>query len=156
MISFLGQRYQIQVQAAADISSTTIVGNILQLRMVGEATVDAIEKQIKAWYRAEASVVFAERLALAYEQVKHLGIPPVQSWNIRKMKTRWGSCRRSGKITLNKTLIKLPLPIIDYVIIHELCHLKEFNHGKGFYQLMSQALPDWYERREALFKYALG
>jgi hypothetical protein len=52
-------------------------------------------------------------------------------------------------------LIKLPLDIIDYVIVHELCHLKEFNHGPGFYALMDQAMSDWQIRREVLKQFIL-
>ena len=57
------------------------------------------------------------------------------------MKSRWGSCGRSGRITLNVELIKLDPKYTDYVILHELCHLKEMNHGKGFYELLGRCVP---------------
>jgi len=59
------------------------------------------------------------------------------------MKRRWGSCRRNGKITLNLALMKYPLECIDAVIVHELCHLLEFNHSPRFYRLMTRAMPQW-------------
>jgi len=53
-------------------------------------------------------------------------------------------------ITLNPRLVQTPTSCIDYVLIHELCHLKEHNHGKYYYQLLDQTLPDWRERRQKL------
>ena len=59
------------------------------------------------------------------------------------MKTQWGSCSPSGAILLNPHLIKTPTRCIDYVILHELCHLKEHNHSRAFYRLITHAMPDW-------------
>jgi predicted metal-dependent hydrolase len=66
------------------------------------------------------------------------------------MKTRWGSCGHSGRILLNPRLVQTPLSCIDYVILHELCHLKEHNHSKEYYQLLDQVLPTWRDRRQKL------
>ena len=66
------------------------------------------------------------------------------------MKARWGSCARSGAITLNLRLMQAPLALLDYVIVHELCHLWEMNHGPAFYARLDQALPGWRAQRAAL------
>lgn len=66
------------------------------------------------------------------------------------MKTRWGSCSRAGVIRLNLRLIQAPRACIDYVIIHELCHLQEHNHSKRYYALLDRALPEWRELRQKL------
>jgi predicted metal-dependent hydrolase len=66
------------------------------------------------------------------------------------MKARWGSCGAVGHIILNLRLIHMPIELIDYVVIHELCHLKEHNHSPRYYALLDRALPDWRERRAAL------
>ena len=58
------------------------------------------------------------------------------------MRSRRGSCTAQGKITLNLKLVMVPRQMIDYVIVHELCHLVEHNHGKGFYELLSRVLPE--------------
>ena len=78
-----------------------------------------------------------------------LGLPAPQL-RVRKMRSRWGSCSRSAVITLNLELIRMPLPCIDYVITHELCHLVEFNHGPRFYALQARFIPDWKERKRLL------
>ena len=66
------------------------------------------------------------------------------------MKKRWGSCSKQGAIILNTELIKAPSHCIDYVILHEMCHLKYFNHGKAFYNLLVKIMPDWEKRKKRL------
>jgi hypothetical protein len=62
---------------------------------------------------------------------------------VRSMKRRWGSCSNKGKITLSSELVKLEERFIEYVILHELCHLKHHNHGPEYYRLLATLLPDW-------------
>ena len=66
------------------------------------------------------------------------------------MKSRWGSCSAAGRITLNLRLIQIPKHLIDYVILHEFCHLQVNNHSPAFFALLDRVLPDWRERRQAL------
>jgi predicted metal-dependent hydrolase len=66
------------------------------------------------------------------------------------MRARWGSCNTKGLITLNQKLIHLDPKLIDYVIMHELCHLVEHNHSKRFYSLLAVMMPDWNDRRQRL------
>jgi hypothetical protein len=105
---------------------------------------------VRAWYKRQAQRIFAERLAFCLPKASALGIPAPQRLTLREMKTRWGSCSGSGRITLNVRLIQVETHLIDYVIFHELCHLKELNHSKRFYALMARILPDWEEKRHAL------
>ena len=70
--------------------------------------------------------------------------------HIRSMEKRWGSCTPNGKIILNPELIKAPKGSIEYVIIHELCHLVHHNHTKSFYDLQEFMMPDWKKWKEKL------
>ena len=72
------------------------------------------------------------------------------------MAKRWGSCTPEGKILLNLKLIQVPKGLIDYVVMHELCHLKEHHHGAAFYNLLGRAMPDWQERRQRLNETDVG
>lgn len=108
-----------------------------------------LARQLEGWYREQAQLVFGERLPACCTLFPQLAAPP--PLRLRKMRRRWGSCSRRGVVTLNTELVKLPPLLVDYVIVHELCHLFEFNHGPRFYRLMEQALPDW-KQREALLK----
>jgi predicted metal-dependent hydrolase len=69
---------------------------------------------------------------------------------IRDMKTRWGSLSKGGILTLNIKLIAAPKECIEYVVVHELCHLKYPNHDKKFYRLLETRLPDWEKRKQKL------
>ena len=71
------------------------------------------------------------------------------------MKSRWGSCTGEGRITLYLHLLRAPEACIDDVVVHELCHLVEHNHGKGFYALMDRVMPDWRQRLEQLNQVAI-
>ena len=100
------------------------------------------------WYRHEAGRLIAgkventgERLGLAYRRIA-----------LKEMRTRWGSCSVKGNLNFNWKLILMPEPVIDYVVVHELTHLKEMNHGKKFWALVEKECPDWRERRKWLTK----
>lgn len=103
---------------------------------------ERIEARIQRWYRSEAQQLFDERHTHWREQMAAMNLPD-SFIEIRTMKRRWGSCRRNGKITLNLALMKYPLECIDAVIVHELCHLLEFNHSRRFYAHMTRAMPQW-------------
>ena len=70
--------------------------------------------------------------------------------NIRDQKTRWGSCSRQGNMNFNFRLYYLQAELRDYVIVHELCHLKEFNHSPRFWKLVAETIPDFKELRKRL------
>lgn len=70
--------------------------------------------------------------------------------NIRNQKTRWGSCSKKGHLNFNYKIALLPARLADYIIIHELCHLGEFNHSPNFWNLVAQTAPDYSEIRREL------
>ncbi len=74
---------------------------------------------------------------------------------IRDQRSRWGSCSKKGNLNFNYRLLFLPLPLVDLVIVHELCHLKEFNHSSAFWALVEQTIPDLALRRNALRHHAV-
>ena len=101
------------------------------------------------WYRARAKEIFPERLEIMSDIIEEK-IPEVNLY-IRKMKTRWGVCNRKlDKVTLNLELIKKDVKLIDYVIIHELCHFTHPNHSKKFWDLVGKYLPNYKELRKKL------
>jgi predicted metal-dependent hydrolase len=74
---------------------------------------------------------------------------------VRNQKTRWGSCSKKGNLNFNYRLVVIPPRLADYVIVHELCHLKEFNHGKAFWKLVAEMFPDHADARAQLRKISL-
>lgn len=70
--------------------------------------------------------------------------------NIRSQKTRWGSCSSKGNLNFNYKILFLPEKIADYIVVHELCHLKEFNHSRKFWELVAKTFPEYKELRKRL------
>jgi len=110
---------------------------------------------ISRWYVHKAKEILNLRLNENLEKFKEYSFKP-SGLTIRQLKSRWGSCSSKGRITLNSELIKLDTRIIDYVIIHELCHLKFHNHGQDFHILMGALVPDYKSIRRELRKYIPG
>ena len=101
------------------------------------------------WYRSRAAERFALELDAWRRELPWLhGRMP--AWRHRFMRSQWGSCSRMGRISLNTHLVKTPKRLIEYVVLHELCHLRHYDHGHRFYGLMSRYMPDWQERRAEL------
>jgi len=105
-----------------------------------------LESALEQWYRAEAARLIKER---ADALSSHIGIS-YKRIVIRGQKTRWGSCSRKKNLSFNWKLIMAPSPVLDYVIIHELTHLKEMNHSKKFWELVAQHCPEWREHKKWL------
>jgi len=105
-----------------------------------------LEPTLERWYRAEAAKLIndiARRLS-SQIHVKYRRIV------IRGQKTRWGSCSRRENLNFNWKLIMAPQPVVEYVVIHELLHLKEMNHSRKFWELVASYCPDWREHKKWL------
>lgn len=86
---------------------------------------------------------FRDRIAVVAGQLPWPQVVP--DFQMKEMSTRWGSCAAGGTITLNPFLVRAPRECIDYVIAHELCHLREHNHSPEFFRLLTRAMPNWQE-----------
>ena len=73
--------------------------------------------------------------------------------SIKNAKTRWGSCSQKGNLNFNYKIVFLPPALVDYLIVHELCHLKEFNHSPAFWQLVAQTIHNYLRFRQKLKKF---
>jgi hypothetical protein len=110
---------------------------------------EVLKRQLEIWYKQKASVVFTDLFEEVFPKFKRYKIStPVLS--IRNMSKRWGSCTPAGRIILNSELIKAPKGCIEYVIIHELCHLIHYNHSNKFKILLYKMSPDWLKWKDRL------
>lgn len=146
---YLGRQIRLKVEAGA-LTRVTLSREFLTVTTPTPHDSDEIGELVRGWYLRRAKRVFAERFAACLPRAEALGIPMPEKFAIRQMKNRWGSCSGSGRVTLNLRLIQVDTDLIDYVILHELCHLKELNHSKHFYALMTRILPDWKDKRHTL------
>jgi predicted metal-dependent hydrolase len=100
------------------------------------------KKVLNEWYRERAKIKFAEIAEPIIQKFKKYKVEPKIIF-LQEMPSRWGSCTPKGKIILNPELIKAPKACIEYVIIHELCHLVHKNHSEKFFNLQNKEMPDW-------------
>ena len=86
------------------------------------------------------------------EEAPEIGVEPVRV-QIRDQRSRWGSCSTRGTLSFNWRLVLAPFDVLDYVVVHELCHLREPNHSRRFWKLVEQRRPDWRAQRDWLHEH---
>jgi predicted metal-dependent hydrolase len=150
---YLGRQYRLKV-AQGSRQPAKLIGRFLKVRVENKNDTRSIKKAVDAWYRKRAHETLGRYVEKCYTIAARHGVPePILM--IRTMRRRWGSCSPKGRITLNLNLVKSAVHCIEYVIMHELCHLKYHNHSKSFYSLLTRCQPDWRNRKEILDKVAI-
>lgn len=145
---YLGKQYQLKViRDDLKPEGVKLLRGKLEVNSLN-GTVESIQSHLHNWYRLRAKAIFEVRLKQILEQALWVEIKP--DVRLMTMRTQWGNCSPSGLLTLNPHLVKAPTICIDYVILHELCHLVEHNHSDRFYQLLGQVMPDWEVVKERL------
>jgi predicted metal-dependent hydrolase len=143
---YLGRRYLLKICKGKDCHVKLSRGQF-QIQ-TDSVTLKHIKRLLWAWYREHATHVFQKRLEEIYANLHWVKEAP--KWKLLAMKKQWGSCSPKGIVSLNPHLVKAPRECVDYVILHELCHLKEHNHSPKFYKLLDQNMPDWKARKVKL------
>lgn len=142
---YLGKQYRIKI-SSGDKAEVKLKGGYINIYTIAPRNQEIVESLLNAWLLSHAQAQFKVRLQNCWEKLKTLDLP-FPELQIRKMSKRWGSCTPQGKIYLNSELIKAPSHCIEYVITHELCHLKHKNHSKDFFMLLNRVMPDWEKRK---------
>lgn len=109
-------------------------------------------KMQEHWLKQEARRIIEERIALVNNNRRFI----VKKIFIRSQKTKWGNCSSNKNISFNWRLVKAPLDVIDYLVVHELVHLEEMNHSKNYWHKVSQLCPAYKEANLWLKKYGIG
>ena len=147
---YLGRQYRLKVEQGSR-QPAKLAGRFLWVWVEDKKNSQSVGKAVDSWYRKRAHDTLGRYMEKSYAIASRHGVPePVLL--IRTMRRRWGSCSPKGRITLNLNLVKAPVHCIEYVIMHELCHLKYHNHSKSFYSLLTRCQPDWRKRKEELDK----
>ncbi|HUH34945.1 MAG TPA: SprT family zinc-dependent metalloprotease [Moheibacter sp.] len=137
---YLGRQYKLQVED--NVHHKTGVSFSKGLLVVNAKNEADVEKQLRKFYSNRASIIFneiLEKILEEFSQFKNYEI----SLKHRFLTKRWGSCSTNGNILLNTELIKASKSCIEYVLLHELCHLKHANHSKAFYSMLNGLMPEW-------------
>ncbi len=150
---YLGRQFRLKVNASNQ-DSVKLIGQFFQVNTADTQNRERVKELMLSWTRQHAIVLISKRAAFYMARVQRLcDKEPVILF--RRMEKRWGSCTPKGVITFNTELVKAPVHCIDYVVLHELCHLVEEGHTPRFYQLLDQLMPDWRRRKERLEKVVL-
>ena len=118
----------------------------LHLSLPSAAGEQQLKDRVQGWLQSEAKRIFSERLTIYAEK---LGVS-YKSFTLSSASTQWGSCTADGKIRLNWRLMHFALPNIDYVVTHELSHLREMNHGPQFWATVQSVFPEFEQARKTL------
>ncbi|MDT8427247.1 MAG: SprT family zinc-dependent metalloprotease [Pseudomonadales bacterium] len=145
---YLGRRYLLKIFVVSrQEESVKLLRGQLQVRTY-DRDANHVKKLLAIWYREHARQQLDNRLKQLAASMPWLDEAPC--WQLKRMKKQWGSCSSKGTLILNPSLVKAPRDCVNYVLVHELCHLKEHNHGRGFYALLNKALPGWQESKARL------
>jgi len=147
---YLGRQYRLRIRSG-ETARVRLRGRFFEMELPDPNKREKARALMLDWYSAHARDLLAKRLAQYLPAFVRMGAsePEVR---YRRMKKRWGSCVGDGVIMLNTELVKAPIHCIDYVIVHELCHLLYPRHDRKFYRLLGRVLPDWEKRKERLEK----
>lgn len=135
---YLGRQYRLRILKNR-IESVRINGKFIEIKAKDKSRTRLL---VNEWYLQNAKSKFQIIAIQAIEKFKKHKVVPT-SIVLRNMPTRWGSCTPKGKIILNPELIKAPKGCIEYVIVHELCHLVHLDHTQKFIDLQTKEMPDW-------------
>ncbi|PKG65214.1 M48 family peptidase [Psychrobacter sp. Choline-02u-13] len=157
---YLGRRYVLKV--ITNIETANVIHSTVKLSR-GKLNVELsksdstlnieertaiVKSLIDEWYKTKAKLIFIERLEAVI--LKATWVTDTPAFRLLAMKKQWGSCSTKGNLILNLHLVKAPKECIDYVILHELCHIAEHNHSEHFWRLLMQVMPNWKEVKARL------
>lgn len=143
-IPFLGEWYTLEVLPGSS-GSVEVLDDVIRV-WASQGNSKLVRSKLLRFYRAKAREVISESVAY-YARLLGLQYANI---TIRDQKTRWGSCSSNGNLNFSYRLVMTPIKILEYVVVHELCHLVHMNHSKKFWGLVSTVIPDYKERRNWL------
>ncbi len=144
---YLGRKYRLKIEPAAK-DQLLLKNGYFRIEATA-STPGHIKQLMDAWYRGRAKMHLSKIFDACWDNFKHADLNK-PNLKLQKIDKRWGSLSGKGQLTLNVNLIQTPKECIEYVVIHELCHLIHHNHGAEFYQLLDRTLPDWMKRKHKL------
>ncbi len=150
-IDYLGELLVLRVVSGLFASPPQRRGKELWIFVADTGEASDIEQMVSRWYQDEAQSLF-EQCAAHYAHL--LKVAP-RAIKLSAAKAQWGSCAVNGTVRLNVQLIKLPMRLIDYVVVHELAHLRELNHSEAFWRIVESVCPDYPGLRSELNDIAL-
>lgn len=150
---FMGRRYLLDVVYKEAVPRVSFRNKThIELSVRPDASFEKREEVMTEWYRAELKALLPELIEKWCEQMGVI----LNKWEVKRMKTKWGTCNaKAGRIWFNLELAKKPQRCIEYVIVHELAHLRFHKHDVHFREFLSLHLPNWEEIRKELNEFVI-
>lgn len=145
-LPYLGRSITLRLRADAGATRLDAVSFELHVALPHDAAEAQVRDTVQAWLQGEAARVFGERIERFADRIA----PKFSGWRLSSARSQWGSCTHDGRVRLNWRLVHFPLPVIDYVVAHELAHLRELNHGPRFWKALEQLLPGFEAARDEI------
>jgi predicted metal-dependent hydrolase len=146
---YLGRQYRLRITAGTP-TTVRLSGKWFVVTVASTDDPVYVRRAMQRWYLAHAREVFARRMEALVRRTSLLGLTEVPPLTVRRLEKRWGSCSAEGRILMNVDAVKLPVGCVDYLLLHELCHLREPHHGAAFWRLLDACMPDWERWRRRL------
>jgi len=147
VLPFLGKDLPLKVQTGQKMSKFSLKNRQFQVHLTAKRTSSTqIQKMYEKWLEKQAKRIFEKKVD---QYAKRLDVRP-KSIQIKKQKARWGSATSNNKLNLNVNLLKAPEKVIDYVVLHELCHFKIKEHNYHFWNLVESFMPNYRENKKWL------
>jgi predicted metal-dependent hydrolase len=143
---YLGRQYKLKVEPNIQ-QAIKLKRGLLIVQSHWPKDSERTRELLDGWYRERAQLKFRERLAICQQRFSNPDAFAPRDLLIRHLEQRWGSMTPTGKLILNRSLIRASVDAIDYVITHELCHLRHNHHGPDFFKLLDGVMPDWEARK---------
>ena len=144
---YLGRQYRLKI-TQAETASVSLRGGYFEMQ-VPQLDPVSVKKALTQWFRHRAKEQFTRRLERWNEWCRQRRLPEPRL-RLLSMPKRWGSALKDGTVCLNPELIKAPSVCVDYVIAHEVCHLRHPDHGRAFWNLLRQVCPNWKQLKQRL------
>lgn len=141
---FLGGKYQLDVSYASGQNRVKVAGGKINLRLSNSKA--SIKKILTEWYRQQADSDLRQRVA---HYAPMIGVQPT-AISVKTYKARWGTCYADGRISFNWKLVMAAGWVVDYVVVHELCHLVHHNHSAHFWHLVGRYCPEYQAAKDWL------
>lgn len=146
---YLGRQYRLRIVPGAPIS-VRLSGRWFLVTVPTPKDPEQVRQAMLQWYQVHARELLARRMAALIGRTPLLRLTESPPLIVRRMEKRWGSCTASGRILMNVDAIKLPVGCVDYLLLHELCHLRRPHHKAAFWRLVDACMPDWERWRRRL------
>ena len=139
---YLGRQYRLRVRSGS-VLGVRLAGRFFEVTVDDAADQGQVQRAMERWYLAHAKATFTRRIEELVQRTPRLRLRETPPLTVRRLEKRWGSCSTAGRILMNVEAVKVPAGCLDYLLLHELCHLRQPNHGPAFWCLLDACMPDW-------------